>query len=83
MDWVYHYMAYLESTSKKSPTWIHGSLKTFVHARRKLAQGEIQALLDPMIRRLDGMLQKKWDPRIPSSDSLILMALKYESMKHD
>ena len=29
------------------------------------------------------MMQKKWDPRIPSSDSFLLMELKYESMQHD
>ena len=54
-----------------------------MHARRKLAQDEIQELLDPMIRRLDGMMQKPWDIGIISSDSLLLMALKYESMQHD
>ena len=54
-----------------------------MHARRKLAQGEIQALSDPMIRRLDGMLQNQWDLGIPSIDSLLLMELKYDSMQHD
>ena len=76
-------MEYFESPSKKSPTCIHGRLKKSVHARRKLAQGEFQAPLDRLIRRFYGMLQKKWDLRIPSNDSLLLMALKYESMQHD
>ena len=61
MDWVYHYMTDFESLSKKSPTFIHGKLKTAMHARRKLAQGEIQALSYPILRRFDGMLQKQWD----------------------
>ena len=76
-------MAYFESPSKKIPTCIHGRLKTSVHVRRKLAQGEIQALSDPMIRTLDGMMQKHWDIGIISSDSLLLMALKYESIQHN
>ena len=39
-------MAYFESSNKKIPTCIHGRLKSFVHARRKLAQSEIQALIE-------------------------------------
>ena len=59
-----------------------------IHACKKKigtmhAQGEIQALSDPMIRRLDGMMQKKWDLRIPSNDNFLFMALNYESMQHD
>ena len=46
MDWVYHYMEYFESSNKKSPTCIHGRLKSYVQVRRKLAQSEIQALIE-------------------------------------
>ena len=53
-----------------------------MHARRKTTQGEIQALSDPMTIRLDGIMQKKWDLGIPSSDIFLLTALKYESMQH-
>ena len=83
MDWVYHYMEYFESSNMKSPTCIHGRLKTSMHEGTKLAQCEIQALSNPLIRSLDGILQNKWDPIIPSSDSLLLMELNYESMQND
>ena len=46
MVWVYHYMEYFESPNKKCPSYIHGRLKSSVHARRNLAQGEIQSLID-------------------------------------
>ena len=46
MDWGYHYMEYFESSNMKSPTCIHGRLKSYVHARRKLAQSKIQALIE-------------------------------------
>ena len=46
MDWVYHYMEYFESSNMKIPTCIHGRLKSYVHARRKLAQSKIQALIE-------------------------------------
>ena len=46
MDWGYHYMEYFESSNMKIPTCIHGRLKSYVHARRKLAQSKIQALIE-------------------------------------
>ena len=39
-------MAYFESSNKKSPTCIHGRLKSFVQGRRKLAQSDIQKLIE-------------------------------------
>ena len=54
MVWVYCYMADFESPNQKFPSCIHGRLKSFVHERRNLAQGEIQALIEKDERKFHG-----------------------------
>ena len=54
MVWLHHYMEDFESPNKKCPSCIRGRLKSSVHARRNMEQGEIQELIEKYEMKFHG-----------------------------
>ena len=75
-------MVYFKSPCKKNLACIHCMWKAVVHAIRKLAQGEIQTLLDLMTMMFDENMHKPWDTDIKWSDIVFLMVCMFGKMQH-
>ena len=77
-----NHMVDFKSTCKRNSACTHGMLKKVAHKRRKLAQGEIQTLLDLMTMMFDENMHKRWDPGITSRYIVFLMVCLFAIMQH-
>ena len=80
--WGCNHMIDFKSPWKSNLSCTHGTFRKVVHAKRKLAQGEIQTLLDLMTMMFNENMHETWDLCITWSYIVILMLCLFGKMQH-